>query len=305
LTGGVILRIAIIGAGAMGGLYGALLARQGYDVHFLMRRDYEAVCKKGLHVKSCWGDFHLERVNCYLSVADMPVVDLVFVGLKTTANDHYAELIEPLMGPDSWVLTAQNGLGNDEKLAELFGPQRVSGGVAFLCCNRLEPGVINHVDYGHVHIGNFQRPPDDRLKTFAEMMRKSRVECKVVDDLALARWKKLIWNVPFNGLSALLDKTSDILVTDPELRQRSELLMHEVQAGARALGIIIEEDFIRMMLDYTEKMVPYHSSMHLDCKAKRPMEIESIIGQPLRQGLAKGVQMPQLQLLYDQLSRKQ
>ena len=113
------MQIAIVGAGAMGGLYGAFLAHAGYNVHFLMRRDYEAVKSSGLTVKSYLGDFHLDKVNCYRRVDDIGKVDLVFIGLKTTANRYYRELITPVMGPNTRVLTAQNGLGNENQLAEL------------------------------------------------------------------------------------------------------------------------------------------------------------------------------------------
>lgn len=296
------MRIGIVGAGALGGLYGALLARQGYEVHFLMRRDYEIVRQKGLSVHSYKGDFHLANVNCYRSPAEIGPVDLVFIGLKTTANHCYEELISPLVKEDTLVLSAQNGLGNEEQLAELFGAQRVAGGLAFLCCNRQEPGVIRFLDYGYIHIGNYQRPPDDRLNRFARMMRASDVECTVVDDLALSRWKKLVWNVPFNCMTALLNISVDKIMGDRNLRQRSLRLMKEVQGAARAHGLIIIDEFLDQMMENSDKMKPYFTSMHLDRLAQRPMEIESILGEPLRRGLAKGLALPEMQQLYDALS---
>lgn len=292
------MRIAIVGSGAMGGLYGAFLARAGYDVHFLMRRDYEAVKKSGLTVFSCWGDFHLDSVQCYQRSEDIGMVDLVFVGLKTTANGDYQKLITPLMGPQTRVLSAQNGLGNEEHLAELFGAERVAGGLAFLCSNRKSPGVINHLDYGFLTIGNFQRAPDAMLLTFAEMLNASGVECTVVDDLALARWKKLIWNVPFNGLSALLDRMVDKIMADPKLHERAWRLMKEVQAAAGANGSVIEDGFLEYMMELTVKMEPYYTSMHLDRRGGRAMEIEAIIGEPLRRGQQYGLDLPEMQNLY-------
>ncbi|MHC4855722.1 MAG: putative 2-dehydropantoate 2-reductase [Planctomycetota bacterium] len=292
------MRIAIVGSGAMGGLYGAFLARAGYDVRFLMRRDYEAVKASGLTVLSCRGDFHLEHVNCYRRPEDIGIVDLVFIGLKTTANNAYQQLIAPLMGPDTRVLTAQNGLGNEESLAELFGAERVAGGLAFLCSNRKAPGVINHLDYGFLHIGNFQRGPDATLLAFSEMLNAAGVECTVVDDLALARWKKLIWNVPFNGLSALLDRMVDNIMKDAALRERAWRLMKEVQSAAGTDELTIDDGFLEHMMDLTEKMEPYYTSMHLDRQHNRPMEIESIIGEPLRRGQKHGLDLPEMQNLY-------
>jgi len=297
------MRIAVVGAGALGGYYGALLVRAGFDVHFLMRRDYKAVRQKGLMVHSCNGDFYLPKVNCYRRVEDIPPVDLVFVGLKTTANDFYQQLLTPLMGAETRVLTAQNGLGNDERLAELFGPERVAGGLAFLCSNRLEPGVINHLDYGHIHIGNFGRGPDEKLQRFGEMLRQSYVKCEVVDNLALAQWRKLVWNVPFNGLSALLDKTVDCIMADDELCVCVERLMKEVQAAAQSHGLVIEDESLVKMMDYSAKMKPYYTSMQLDRHQRQPMEIESIIGEPLRRGQGLGLDLPGMQRLYSDLTK--
>jgi 2-dehydropantoate 2-reductase len=230
-------------------------------------------------------------------------VDLVFIGLKTTANQYYEELITPLVGSKTRVLSAQNGLGNEECLTELFGAERVAGGLAFLCSNRTRPGVIDHLDYGFLTIGNFQRPPDDTLRTFAEMMQKSGVECKTIDNLAEARWKKLIWNVPFNGLSALLDMIVEKIMKDVELHQRAWLLMKEVQAAAGADKQIIDDAFLEYMMELTEKMKPYYTSMHLDRQRGKPMEIESIIGEPLRRGKQHGLALPEMQKLYDGLKR--
>jgi 2-dehydropantoate 2-reductase len=297
------MRIAVVGAGAMGGLYGAMLARAGCDVHFLMRGDYEAVKASGLTVKSYKGDFHLDHVNCYRSPEEIGRVDLVFIGLKTTANPYYHPLISPLMGPDTRVLSAQNGLGNEDRLAELFGAQRVAGGLAFLCSNREAPGVIHHLDYGFFQIGNFGRLPDETLHTFNRMMQDAGVECTLVDDLALVRWKKLIWNVPFNGLSALLDLTVDRIMQDAPLHQRAWRLMKEVQAAARANRLEIDDGLLEHMMDLTVKMKPYHTSMHLDRQRGNPMEIEAILGEPLRRGQQYGLQLPEMQTLYTGLKQ--
>ena len=238
------MRIAIVGTGALGGFYGAMLARGGHDVHFLMRRDYEKVKAEGLFVRSIRGDFHLEPVHCYRHSSDIGPVDVAFIAIKATDNEAYQTLLSPLMGPDTLILTAQNGLGNEERLADLFGPERIAGGLAFLCANRLDDGTIDHLDYGHIHIGNFLRPTDTRLNAFAERLNNSGVECTVVENLAQSRWKKLMWNVPFNGLSTLTDQTVDRIVSDSTLRKRAFGLMIELQtiAGAYDLPFARPED---------------------------------------------------------------
>lgn len=295
------MRIAVIGSGALGGFYGAKLAHAGFDVHFLMRRDYHAVRQNGLTVKSYQGDFHLDHVNCYQNVADIGPADLIFIGLKTTANHHFKELVGPLVKPGSLALLAQNGLGGEEQLAALFGAHRVGGALAFLCSNRLEPGLIHHLDYGYLRIGNFQRPPDDTLRTVSDMMNHSGIECQVVDDLTLARWKKLVWNIPFNGLSALLDKQVNQIMADPVLYDHADSLMREVQAAAGANGLVIPDEFLATMMDYSAKMEPYYTSMHLDRRAGQPLETDAIVGEPLRRGRAQGLDLPEMQSLYQGL----
>src|SRR5215217_5453592 len=119
--------IAIVGAGAVGAYYGGRLTQHGHDVHFLLRGDYSAVKQNGWMVRSCEGDFALppQSVHAYDDPAKMPKADLVIVTLKTTANDQFDPLIRPLLKGDTTILTLQNGLGNEERLAQLFGPERI------------------------------------------------------------------------------------------------------------------------------------------------------------------------------------
>jgi len=299
------MRIAIIGSGAMGGYYGAMLARWGADVHFLMRGDYETVRRNGLRVHSCRGDFHLSPVNCYRDPNEIGKTDLVFIGLKTTSNHHYAELISPLMDQDTLAITAQNGLGNDDLLAELFGPGRIAGALAFICSNRPKPGMIEHLDYGYLHIGNYQRPQDEKLRSFADLLTNSGVDCKIVDNLALAQWKKLVWNVPFNGLSALFDMRVDQIISDSSTRAQAKRLMKEIQTAAKANNLLIEDAFLDKMIAATERMKPYYTSMHLDRLNQRPMEIEAIIAEPLHRCRQQGCELPEIAQLYQQLSQLQ
>ena len=231
----------------------------------------------------------------------MPKVDFVFLGLKTTANDSIASLVGPLMGPNTHLMTAQNGLGNEQGLADLLGAERIYGGLAFLCSNRLADGTIHHIDYGHLHVGKYNDVPDQPLQQFADLLAQGGIESTVVADLALARWKKLVWNVPFNGLSALTDQTVDRLMASKVWRERAWRLMKEVQDAARAHQLAIEAAFLQRMMDYSDKMKPYYTSMHVDIRAGRPLELEAIIGEPLRRGRDKGVAMPEMSHLYQQL----
>ena len=177
------MRIAIVGAGALGLYYGALLQRSGEDLHFLLRRDYDAVSKDGLKIFSINGDFTLPRVQSYRRSEEIGPVDLVLIGLKTFANDRYAELITPLVGAGTQILTLQNGLGNEEALAKLFGGERIIGGVAFLCSNRGAPGEVHHLGAGRVVLGDYQQKDRERLAALVTIFRNAGVDCRATDDL--------------------------------------------------------------------------------------------------------------------------
>src|SRR3954468_5443461 len=232
--------IAIVGTGAVGGYYGARLAQGGPDVPFLLRGDYDAVRRNGLVVQSCNGDFTLapQSLRVYDDPMRMPAADLVVVTLKSTANDKFERLIPPLLRDNTAILTLQNGLGNEERLGELFGRARVLGGMAFVCINRVAPGIIRHTDHGIIRLGDFTLPGrSERALRIAAMFNASKVKCEVLDDLRWGRWQKLTWNIPFNGLGAALDLTTDRLVGSEAGRRLVEDLIREVIAAARADGV--------------------------------------------------------------------
>ncbi|PLX83381.1 MAG: 2-dehydropantoate 2-reductase [Desulfuromonas sp.] len=294
------MRIAIIGAGALGLYYGAMLQRAGNEVQFLLRRDFEAVCSRGLTVTSPKGDFHLARVLGFRNPDEMGPADLVLVGLKTIDNERLAELVRPLMQKNTAVLTLQNGLGNEELLAEAFGPERVLGGVAFLCSNRGAPGTVHHLGEGAVRLGEFSGKFSARAEGLAATFSAAGIPCQSVPDLVKARWEKLVWNIPFNGLCALTGKTTSDLLASPAVREQALALMGEVVEAANAQGLSNPIDgnaFCARMMGLTEGMDRYRPSMMIDRQEGRPLELEAIFGTPLRRAAEKGVEMTRVRLL--------
>jgi 2-dehydropantoate 2-reductase len=293
------LRIAIVGAGALGLYYGALLQRSGEDVHFLLRSDYDAISKHGLMIRSINGDFTLPKVQGYLNPEDIGKVDLVLVGLKTFANDRYPELIGALMGRQTEILTLQNGLGNEEALAAVFGGERIIGGVAFLCSNRGEPGEVHHLGAGRIVLGEFRRLDQSRLERLAEIFERAGVPCQTTGDLMRARWEKLVWNIPFNGLCALLQQPVNQLLAQGACRKLVRELMLEVIAAANRQELLspIGEGFADAMLEFTDKMGEYRPSMQIDREEGRPLEISAILRVPLSYAQKQGVAMPRVEML--------
>jgi 2-dehydropantoate 2-reductase len=301
------MRVAVVGAGALGLYYGALLQKSGVETHFLLRRDYEAVRNHGLQIYSINGDFHLPKVNAWRTPEEIGGVDLVIVGLKTFANDRYQELIEPLLTRNTMILTLQNGLGNEEALAELFGAERIIGGVAFLCSNRGEPGTVHHLGAGRIVLGEFVRKHNERLERLAEMFCKSGVDCRTTDDLKRARWEKLVWNIPFNGLSALLQQSVDRLLAVPATRKLiREIMLEVIRAGnGQGLNSDIPEKFADSMIEFTNNMGEYRPSMQIDREEGRELEIDAIFRIPLEFGADKGVAMPRVEMLATLLEQAQ
>lgn len=297
-------RIAVVGSGAVGGYYGGRLAQHGHDVHFLLRSDYEAVRAGGWMVTSCDGDFVLppQSLRVYNDPADMPKADLVFVTLKATANGQYERLIAPLLKPDTAVLTVQNGLGNEERLAELFGARRVLGGMAFACINRVGPGAIHHMDHGVIRLGEFGGGPSPRAGAVAALFRASKIACEVLPDLRFGRWQKLVWNVPFNGLGAAMDCTTDQLMGPGPGVGLVRELMAEVVAAAKGNGVDLPAGIVEKQIENTRTMGAYKSSMQVDRQAGRPMEVEAILGEPLRAAGRAGVATPLLATVYRMVS---
>jgi len=295
------MRIAIIGAGALGLYYGALLQRAGNDVRFLLRRDYDAIVRQGLHITSPNGDFHLSHLDAFVNSAEMGEVDLVLVGLKTFANEQLIPLTAPLMNDGTAiVLTLQNGLGNEELLSAAYGEERVLGGVAFLCANRGEPGTVHHLSQGAIRLGACSATLFLKAQEVATVFAAAGIPCEAVADLVKARWEKLVWNIPFNGLSTLTGQTTDRLLAHPPTRKEIVGLMEEVIVAANLCHRsppINAERFIARMLELTLGMGPYRPSMMIDRAEGRPLEIEAIYNLPLARAEDRGLAMTRVRML--------
>ena len=282
--------IGVIGTGALGLYYGARLQQGGHEVRYLMRRDFQAVSRRGLKVTSPQGDFHLDKVRAYRDSRDIGPVDLVLVGLKTYANDQLVALTRPLVGPETTILTLQNGLGNEEVLATAFDREQIVGGVAFLCCNRGEPGTVHHLDQGSIRIAEYAGEPGERLERLAATFSRAGIPCEACADLTAIRWEKLVWNIPFNGLCALTGLATDRLLACPETRQLIAAMMQEVVDAANRQGLVRAIDgsaFIERMLQATAGMGAYRPSMMIDRQQAAPLELDAIYRIPMERAASE------------------
>jgi 2-dehydropantoate 2-reductase len=297
--------VAVVGSGAIGLYYGGRLAEAGGDVSFLARSDFDELSESGLRAESVDGDFHLPDVKVFRSPEEIAPVDLVIVSWKATANDALATVLPPLMHDGTQVLTLQNGLGNCESIAEIVGAERVCGGLCFVCINRIAPGKISHTAGGRLTIGEFAKGIPGRAEAMAERFRQAKIPASSVPDLAIAQWEKLIWNVPFNGLSvAEGGVTTDVLLADPEIESEIRKLMHEVVAAANAQGIPLDEALVEKNIERTRPMDAYRPSTMIDFLEGRELELAPIWEEPLRRAKTAGVAMPTLENLLLRMKRR-
>ncbi len=294
-------KIAVVGSGAVGCYYGGMLAHLGCDVRFLMRADLAAVRAQGLTIRT-GGDEVRVRVEAFGSTQEIGPADFVIIALKATGNALLETLLPPLLHENTALVTLQNGLGNEEYLAERWGAERVLGALCFVCLNRTAPGVVEHFDHGSISVGEFGRAPWPRTRDLVAGLLAAGIEAKVVENLVEERWRKLLWNIPFNGLAiAAGGATVAEVLADSGLRKVARDLMSEGLDAARRIGHDIPDSFADFQIERSYSMGPYQPSSMIDWKFGRPVEVEAIWGEPWRQGVRAGATMPRLEMLYQLL----
>ncbi len=294
-----------MGVGGVGGLYAARLHAAGCEVHLVARSDAAALRADGLRLASPLGPVHA-HLPVHTDPATVPDVDVVALATKTTAPAASRTAAAVAARTGAAVLVLQNGLGVEAAVAELAPAAPVLGGMAFVCSQRVGPGRIEHLDFGAVTVGEHRA--DGRAAgitpTVAAVvadLEAAGVGGVAVADLVLGRWRKLVWNIPFNGLAVLLQARTDEILADPDATALVRTLMHEVRAGAAAQGREVPAAFVDEMVDTTRTMTPYAPSMRLDFDAGRPLEVDAIYGAPLAAARAAGTDLPATAALLAQL----
>ena len=295
------MRYGVIGTGAIGGYYGAKLAYAGQEVHFLLRSDYEYVKQHGLQVDSCNGSFHLTDVNAYQHTADMPQCDVVLVCLKSVNNSKLQSLLPPLLHSHTLVVLIQNGIGVEEDVQKMFPDVQLAAGLAFICSAKTKPGIVNHQCYGSINLANYSCHDEELMQTVVDEFRAANIETGLVE-YHEARWKKAVWNMPFNGMTVALHTQTDQLLKNKATRQLIREQMMEVVNAAQHLGVKnLDETFVDKMIETTDAMTPYSPSMRLDYDFHRKMEIYYLYTRPIEIAREAGFRMQKLEMLEAEL----
>ena len=275
-------------------------------MHFLLHSDYEYVKQHGLQVDSCDGSFHLDDVNVYGQTKDMPACDVVLVGLKSVNNDKLPALLPPLLHDKAakaktLVVLIQNGIGVEEDVQKMFPEVQLAAGLAFICSAKTKPGLVSHQCYGSINLANYSCRDEALMQAVVDEFREAGIETGLVE-YHEARWKKAVWNMPFNGMTVALHTQTDLLLKNASTRQLIREQMMEVVGAAQHLGVKnVDEAFVDKMIETTDAMTPYSPSMRLDYDFHRPMEIYYLYTRPLEMAREAGYRMPKLEMLEAEL----
>jgi 2-dehydropantoate 2-reductase len=293
-------RILVVGTGAIGSFYGGKLAQAGARVATLCRSDYEAVKSQGIKVTSTYGNFHFipEKVIRHLEEYGSPP-NYLLVGLKVLPEINTPEIIREVVGPDTAIVLLQNGVEIEESVSQAFPNNEIISGLAFICVTRNDPGHIVHVDFGRLVIGRFPAGRSDKTDHLARLFNESGVPCTVSEDVVTDRWRKLVWNAPFNPISVLGGGAdTKTMVDNPESLELARQVMEEVCRIAEAEGHPLPTGVVEENIEGTRRMSPYKSSMLVDFEAGRPMEVEAILGNGIRAAKRHKIAVPHMESLY-------
>jgi len=293
--------ILIVGAGAVGALFGSALARQGARVSVVCRSDYDAVSRNGYSIRSpLLGDHVFRPARTYRDVAECETPpDYVVLTVKVLPELDRAALVRPAVGPRTTIVLIENGVGIEDEIAASFPDNEVLSSIAFVGVGRGAPGEIVHQTHGSLVLGKYPSGIGATAEKLAALFEASGVRCKLTDNVVGARWQKAVWNAPFNPISILggvLD-TAAMLRTEDD-RAFIRKAMQEVCATAAAAGHPQSPKLVDAMIANTLEMPAYKTSMALDYEQGRPMEIEAILGNVVRAARATGVATPTLDAIY-------
>ncbi len=289
------MRIAILGAGALGCYYGAKLAQAGNEVAFILRSAYEPVRRNGLHIESVGGDIHIATPEIYPDSKTCGAADLIIVCWKTVSNHLLAEHLPPLLHENTRVITLQNGMGNAEALAAYVAPERIHIGLCFVCCMMDTPGLIRHLEGGDIQFAPFINSAEGlaQAETYSVMFRQAGVKADAYAHAEQILWCKLSWNIPFNGLCLAHGGISvRQLFQIPGEAERARHIMNEVCEVAAKRGYPLPQEIVNSQMERTSRMGDFIPSSAVDYLRGRQVEYDAIWGTTLQRAHACGAKVP-------------
>ena len=294
------MRIAIMGTGGIGGYYGARLAQHGHDVVFVARGAHlEAMRKNGLQIKDRKGDFEINPVQATDDPSSIGTVDVVLLCVKLYDTEASAALVKPLLGPDSVVVTLQNGVEAPDIVAKVIGPGRTIGGAAYISSTIEAPGVVRHNnDLARIDIGEPDGPVSDRVRNLAETFTAAGFKTNAVDDMAALLWTKCVLLASNSGMASLTRQDSGAFISDPAIELVWRRALAETAAVGRAKGVSLDDNIVENCVKWVKDNPPIKPSMLVDLERGRKLELDWLTGTIHRLGLETGVPTPTHDTIY-------
>ncbi|HZQ13675.1 MAG TPA: 2-dehydropantoate 2-reductase [Pseudolabrys sp.] len=296
------MRIAAMAAGAVGGYYGARLADAGHDVFFIARGAHlEAIRRNGLRVDSVHGNLHLPKPNVTDDPAKVGPVDIVLFAVKLWDTEKAAEAARPLLGPDSRLITFQNGVDSVERLSAVLGAERVVGGATYIATTISAPGVISHTSsFAKMNVGRPDRKADARLQAFVDAAKAAKLDIALVADIERELWQKFIFLTAMAGSTAALRSPIGPIRDDPELKAFFLALMEEAFAVGKAKGVALDHAYVDERLAFlTGKVEPgMKASMAHDLERGNRLELDWLAGKVRALGRQYGIPTPASDTVY-------
>jgi len=296
--------IILLGTGAIGSYYCGKLQQAGAKISAVCRSDYETVKSEGINIKSIKGDFIFTPDETVNSISKSSFnADYIVIATKALPSIDIISLIKPKLLEHTAIILIQNGIDVEISLHKAFPNNEIISCIAFICVTRESYGKVSHADYGRLVIGNYPKGVSEKANHIAKLFNSVGVDCETQDEILYARWKKLIWNIPFNSMSVLANRASTKEIMDNENSAIiAKKIMKEVVSIAKSEGYLINDEVIEKNLADTAKMTPYKTSMLLDFENSRPMEVEAIIGNTFRIAQKNSISVPIIEALYAMLS---
>jgi 2-dehydropantoate 2-reductase len=294
------VKIGVVGAGGVGGYYGGRLAAVGNEVGFVARGEHLAAIRdRGLEVRAHEGEFTV-RVAASDDPTEIGPCDAVLFCVKSYDTEEAAGLLDPLLGPDTGVLSLQNGIDNEEKIAARIGPGHVLGGVSFILTHIAEPGVIEQTgSVQRIVFGELDGSRCGRAEALLAEFRRAEVNADVADDIRAVLWDKYAYLCALAGLTAATRLPIDELLRVPETRALFGSMVGEAAEVARAEGVALADDIVEEKIAFSEGLTPgSYSSLHHDLVTGRRLELDALHGELTRRAASHGIRVPVSEVIY-------
>ena len=290
------MRIAAMAAGAVGGYFGARLAAAGHDVFFIARGAHrDAMLMNGLKVESVHGDVHLPKPNVSDDPARVGPVDVVLFAVKLWDTEKAAEQARPLLGPNTRVVTLQNGVDSYERIAPIVGAERAIAGVTYVVTVIERPGVIKQTStFQSIICGTSDGRPDAPLEAFVAAAKAAGIPITLSDNIARDRWHKFIFLSATSGATAITRNPMGPILADPDTRALFRNIMRETLAVGQAKGVALDDGFVDERMEFADKNVPatMKASMANDLDRGNRLELDWLAGEVCRLGKQLKVPTP-------------